>query len=131
MDPITAAVVAALTAGVTASGPKIVEKTIVDAYDALKNVIKQKLGTESKVARAIMDLEEDPTSEGYKAVLKEQIAKAKADQDKDVLLAANALLDKISTEHGGEQHRQTITGNYNAQADRGSTASVNINHQKS
>ena len=84
MDPVTTAIIAALVAGVVKSAGAVGEKVLVDAYDALKAAIKHKLGDDSKVSKAVNDLEEEPESEGYKAVLKEQVAKAKADQDPEV-----------------------------------------------
>jgi hypothetical protein len=53
---------------------------------------------------------------------------AKADQDPDIRQAAQALLDQMKAVPGGEQHVQNAIGTGIAQADRGSTASVTINH---
>ena len=126
MDPITTAILAAVAAGVT----KVGESAVVDAYQALKAAIKKKFGAESDVAASVESLEKKPESQGRKETVQEEVAAAKADQDPEILAAAKALLEKIQAQPGGEQHIQSIIGDYNAQADRGGTASVNVNFPK-
>ena len=126
MDPITAAIIAALAAGLTEVG----KNTIVDAYTGLKSLLKKKFGDNSKVVKAVDNLEEEKDSKGYQITLQEQIAKAKADQDQELVQAAQALLREIRTQPGGEQHIQSIVGNYNAQVYGSGSASVNVNHPK-
>lgn len=130
MDPVTTAIIAALAAGIIKSSSTVGEKAIVDAYEALKALIQHKFGSDSKVAKAVNELEEEPDSEGYKAVLKEQVAKAKVDQDSEVLTAAQALLDKLQAQPDGAQAVQQATGSYIAQAMHGSSANVNIGQVK-
>ncbi len=109
MDPITAAVVAAVSAG---------------AIGGLTEV--SKFGKESEVVQAVEKVEARPASDARKAALAEEVAAAKADQDSELLRVAHAVQQvlELSPEHGG--HTQTATGNYIAQADRGSSASVHI-----
>ena len=126
IDPITAAIVAALAAGLTEVG----KNTIVDAYTGLKSLLKKKFGDDSKVVKAVDNLEEEKDSKGYQITLQEQIAKAKADQDQELVQAAQALLREIRTQPGGEQHIQSIVGNYNAMVSGSGSASVNVNHPK-
>ena len=130
MDPITAAIVAALTAGATAAGPKVAEKVIVEAYEGLKALLKRKFGGESQVVEAVQELEAKPDSQGRQTTLKEEVAAAMADQDPDLLQAAQAVLDQIAAQPGGQEHIQQAIGSYIAQADRGSTASVNVNQPR-
>jgi len=127
MDPITTAIVAALAAGVAKSAGKLGEKVIVEAYEALKAAIRNKLGIESDAAKAVDALEAKPESAGRKGTLSEELTAAKADQDPQILAAAQALLDKLKAQPGGEQIIQQATGSYIAQASQGSTASVNVN----
>jgi len=47
MDPISAAIVAAVAMGVT----KVGGQAIVDAYNGLKDLLKRKLGADSKAVR--------------------------------------------------------------------------------
>ena len=130
MDPISAAIVAALAAGVTGGTTKVAQQAIVDAYATLKSLLKRKFGDQSELVKSVESLEVKPNSSARKDLLKEEVVAAKADQDSDVLKAAQDLLDKISTQPGGEQHIQQATGSYIAQADRHSTASVNVKQPK-
>lgn len=126
MDPITTAIIAAIAAGVIKSSGSVGEKVITDAYEALKAIIKNKFGADSKVVKAVKDLEEEPNSEGYKTVLGEQVSKANANQDPEVCAVAQDLLDKLEAHPDGAQAVQQATGSYIAQAMHGSQASVNI-----
>ncbi len=127
MDPVMTAIVSALAMGVASSVTTIVEKNIVDAYGALKSVIKKKFGENSDVVKAMNDLEDKPESSGRKATLNEEVVAAKADQEAEIIKIAQALLEQIKSKPGGEQHIQTAMGNYIAQADHRSKATVNIN----
>lgn len=130
MDPITTAIVAAIAAGAASGATEVGKKTIVDAYGALKAFLTKKFGADGDLVDAIDKLEKKPGSAGRKEMLKEEVAAAEADQDPEVLAAAQALLDKIMAQPGGEQHVQTAIGSYIAQADRGGTATVKVNHPK-
>ncbi len=130
MDPVTTAIVAALAAGATSGVTEAGLKAIADAYEALKTLLKKKFGHESEMVKSVESLETRPDSNARKSLLQEEVISAKADQDPDILQAAQALLDEISAQPGGVQHIQSATGSYIAQADRGSTASVNINQPR-
>ena len=130
MDPISTAIIAALTAGVTGGATKVGQQALVDAYAALKSLLKRKFGDHSDVVKSVEGLEAKPESAGRKETLKEEVATAKADQDPEIRQAAQNLLNQISTLPGGEQHIQQAIGSYIAQADRNSTASVNVNQPK-
>jgi len=127
MDPITMAIVAAVTAGVTSGATEVGKQAIVDAYHALKGLLQQKFGGESKVVKAVEEVEGTPDSKGRQQTLQEELAKAHADQYSELVQAAQTLLDQIKAQPGGEQHIQNAIGSYIAQADRASTASVNVN----
>jgi hypothetical protein len=129
MDPITTAIVAALSAGAMSGLTEISKTAITDAYARLKTLLTKKFGGESEVVHAVNEVEAKPDSAGRKATLQEEVATAKADQDQEVLHAAQALLQLLQVSPEGGLHVQTATGNYIAQADRGSSASVNIGRQ--
>src|SRR5207248_8785387 len=99
MDPITAAIIAAsaLLPGVVA----VEKKVFVDAYEALKNLIKKKFGSQSELVQAVEAVEAKPDSSARKELLKEEVATAKADEDPDLRNAAQTLLKQISTQPGG------------------------------
>lgn len=71
MDPITTVLVAA--------APYLADKVgghlIKDAYEGFKGWLKGRLGQEHEATRALDSLEQRPTSEGYKMVLQESLAK--------------------------------------------------------
>jgi len=126
MDPITTAIVAALSAGLTETS----KTAIMDAYQKLKGLLVNKFGAKSKVVTAVDDLEVEHDSKGRQLTLQEQIAKVKADQDQELVQAAQVLLRELRSQPGGEQRIQSIVGNYNAQVHGSGSASVNVNHPK-
>ncbi len=110
MDPITAAIIAAVAAGVTAGATDVGKQALVDAYNGFKALLKRKFGEHSEVVKAADGVEARPDSEGRKTTLKEEVAAAKADQDSEVISAAQALLEKIKTLPGGPQIVSNLTG---------------------
>jgi hypothetical protein len=126
MDPVAAAVVAALAAGAATSAGQVGEQVLVDAYTGLKALLRRKFGEQSGVAKAVQELEAKPDSTGRKETLKEEVADAKAAEDPEVRAVAEALLEQVKQRPGGGQLVQQATGSYIAQATGGSTASVNI-----
>ncbi|MFL5591378.1 MAG: hypothetical protein ACJ797_06120 [Ktedonobacteraceae bacterium] len=130
MDPVTTAIVAALAAGAISAVTEAGKKTVADTYEALKSLLKKKFGHESELVKSVESLETRPDSTARKNLLQEEVIAAKADQDPDILQAAQALLNQISTQPDGVKHIQHAAGSYIAQADRGSTASVNVNQPR-
>ncbi|SRR6266567_3538032 len=126
MDPITTAIIATITSGVT----KVGQQAISDTYTALKNLLMKKFGDHSEVVKSIEGLEAKPDSSARKELLAEEVISAKVDQDPDILRIAQNLLDLIRSQPSGEKHIQQAIGNYIAQADRHSSASVNVSHPK-
>jgi hypothetical protein len=126
MDPITAAIIAAMAAGAVSGVTKVAEQAITDAYAKLKELLGKKFGAKSKVITAVKELETSPTSDARRAVLKEEVAGAKADKDADLVKAAQALLKVIKAQPGGEQIIQMAMGDQNIQiAGDGNVVSVN------
>jgi phage terminase small subunit len=127
MDPISLAIITAVAVGITAGSGKVSEQAVVDAYNGLKSLIKRKFGDTSEVAKAVEGVETRPESDARKADLKEEVGLAKANDDAEIVKAAQELLEKIKQQPGGVQQVQQIaSGNYIAQASHGGTASVNI-----
>jgi hypothetical protein len=129
MDPITTAILAAISAGVIAGTTKIGEQAIVDAYTNLKELLGKKFGAKSKVVKAVKELEASPKSAARKEVVKEEVAAAKADQDKELLQAAQALIKTVKASPGGTQIIQTAIGDQNIQI-AGDRSTVNVNTPK-
>jgi disulfide oxidoreductase YuzD len=95
MDPITAAIVAALPA----LAPDALKQGVKDAYEGLKAVIRRKWGESASVSKAVDDLEADPSSKARAAVLSERIEQSQAAQDHEVTEAHKALVAELEA-HG-------------------------------
>lgn len=126
MDPITTAILAVLAAGAT----KVGEQVVLDAYGRLKNLLAKKFGAKSKVVKAVKDLEENPKSAARKAVVKEEVAAAKADQDADLLKAAQALVKILKAMPEGDHFIQMAAGDQNIQVS-GDRNTISVNTPKS
>lgn len=104
MDLITTAIVAALSAGATGaiSGLTEASKTAIgDAYQALKDLLIRKSGSQSDVVQAITHLEARPDSRGRQATLQEKITAAALEQDADVRASAEHILTIIQPQQTG------------------------------
>ena len=110
MDPVTMAIVVALAAGVTSGATEVGKKVIVDAYEALKTVIKDKYGDHSALAEAVANAEKKPSSEARQTVLQEEVKATQAHQDPEVLKAAQALLGKLEDQPGASTIIQQQAG---------------------
>ena len=90
MDPVSV-VVTALAAGAAAGLKPAAEQAVKDAYAGLKTLIQRKWQHVS-----ISQLEANPTSEARQAVVKEDLAQANAADDRDLLTAADKVLDAVA-----------------------------------
>jgi hypothetical protein len=128
-DAVTNAIVAAISAGTAAGATDVAKKTIADAYDGLKSLVKVKFGDHSEAAEAIEKLEAKPNSTGRKQILNEELETLDAGSDSEIFSAAEELLEIVRALPNGERHIQFARGVGIAQADRGGTASVTISGQ--
>ena len=126
MDPITAAIVAAISAGALGGLTEVSKTALTDAYGKLKALLVKKFGHESDVVQAVEQVEAKPASQARQALLAEEVAAVRADHDADLLQIAQAVLQALQSSSEYARHIQMATGNYIAQADRGSQASVQI-----
>ena len=117
MDPITAAIVAALSSGMAEVG----KEGVLDAYKALKSLLSRKLGPHSQVVKAVDALEHNPSSQARTAVLQEEVAKAKADQDPDLRSAAYSLYQQVNRSSVSRSN-QVAYGNRSVQQQAGQNA---------
>ena len=131
MDPITAAIVAALVAGVAKAATPVGENLLKNYMMVSKP--SSSAGSASRARSSMPSRRSRPIRDwaGRKEVLKEEIAASKADQDQEIVAAAQQTLDLIKQQPGGGQVIQQATSNYMAQAEGGSTATVQINTRKS
>lgn len=130
MDPITSAIIAALTAGATGGLTDTTKKLIADLYGSIKERIQQKHGKESKVAKAINDLESEPGFVPYQAGLHQRINESGIDRDPEIVGLANRLLSLIQQNQNGarQQNIQNVCGNGNVVAGPYGTA-INLQRQ--
>ena len=126
MDPITTAIIAALTAGAAAGLTDVTKQVISDLYGQLKGLIHNKFGKDSQISKAIANIEEKPDSVGRRETLKEEVASAKVDQDPEIMKLAQQLVEQLKAQPGGGQFVQQATGSYIAQAGPGATATVKV-----
>jgi hypothetical protein len=105
MDPITAAIVAALPA----LAADLAKSSVKDAYAALKALIRRKWGNTSGVAKAVDDLETDPGSAHRAAVLSDQLASTRAVEDPDIMKALAALRAELKEARGSSPGASHVT----------------------
>lgn len=108
MDPITTAILAALTAGMLGGLTDTSKTLIADGYSKLKALLARKHGAQSAVLQAIHSLETEPASSGYQAALSKALMAIKADEDHEVLAAAQRLQGLVPAQQAG-------TGKYTIQ----------------
>lgn len=128
MDPLTmiaTAIISTLSSGLSQVGTS----AITDAYDALKTLIKKKLGEQSKVVTSVQHLEADPNEELYQQKVQKELAAAEADHYPEIVKAATTLLEQLQAQPGGKEQiaqTQSAVGNYIIQV-QGSGNTVNQN----
>lgn len=103
MDPITTAIIAALTAGVAGGATEIGKKVIVDAYDGLKAALKKKFGDDSRISKAVTDLESEPDFKPKQDALAGRVAQVNASADPELHELAQALLEALKSTPEGEK----------------------------
>ena len=90
MDPVSV-VVTALAAGAAAGLKPAAEQVVKDAYAGLKALIQRKWQQVS-----VNQLEANPASEARQAVVKEDLARTNAANDRDLLALADKVLDAVA-----------------------------------
>lgn len=86
-DPISRALITAVS--------RITDRFVKDGYDGFKAMLIRKFGEMSKVARAVDELEQNPRSITNKRLLSDEVIKAQADKDTDLLKAAQTLMSRM------------------------------------
>lgn len=98
MDPITTAIVAALSAGaagVAAQASEVGKLVVKDAYEALKAAIRKKFGPDSNVVAAVSELEKEPDFKPNREVLAGRIEQVDAASDDDLLKRVDDLVKAL------------------------------------
>ena len=97
MDPITL-IVTALAAGAALGTQDTVSAMVKDAYAGLKALVRKRLGGGPGAELVLAKHEQAP--ETWQAPLMAELAETGADGDRDLIAAAQALLDLISEAEG-------------------------------
>jgi hypothetical protein len=122
MDPITAAIVAALPA----LASDMAKSGVKDAYDGLKAVIRRKWGDTAPISKAISALEEDPKSKAQAAVLEEKVAAVKATDDAEVVQALHQLVEQMKAHRIGGESVAGIQFNMSGGVVQGVAGAANV-----
>lgn len=125
MDPVSAAILAAIGAGALAG---VAQAAVVELYQSLKSRLTQKFKHVPAVSGALEQLEQRPDSPARRALLEEEIGRSGAANDPELLALAQRILEALGDEHAANS--QVATGAYIAQADRQSHASVTIQNPR-
>jgi hypothetical protein len=104
MDPITL-IVTALVAGAALGAQDTVSAMVKDAYVGLKALVRKRLGGGPGAELVLAKHEKAP--ETWQAPLMAELAEAGADGDRDLIAAAQTLLDLID-EAGGQAGKYTV-----------------------
>jgi hypothetical protein len=97
MDPITL-IVTALAAGAALGAQDTVSAMVKDAYAGLKALVKKRLGGDPGAELVLAKHEQAP--ETWQAPLMAELAETGADGDRDLIAAAQALLDLLGVAEG-------------------------------
>jgi hypothetical protein len=99
MDPITL-IVTALAAGAAVGVKDTASAMVKDAYAGLKALVKKRLGGGPGAELVLAKHEQAP--EAWQAPLMAELAGTGADRDRDLIAAAQALLDLVGEAGGGK-----------------------------
>src|SRR5712691_9374998 len=97
MDPITL-IVTALAAGAALGVKDTASAMVTDAYAGLKALVKKRLGGGPGAELVLARHEQAP--ETWQAPLMAELAETGADRDRDLIAAAQALLDLVGEAEG-------------------------------
>jgi hypothetical protein len=109
-DIVANAIVAAVSVGAVAGATDTAKSAIDDAYQCLKSLIKKKFGHDSDVAEVTDMLEAKPHSDARKILLVEELKAVNSTSDREVVSAAQSLLELIRALPQGEKHIQIAHG---------------------
>jgi hypothetical protein len=101
MDPVSTAIITALSAGTIAGLTDTAKTAVNDGYNKLKGLLTKKHGESSEVVQAIAQLEKKPESQGRKDTLQEEIVAVKAEQDEEIVAAAKQILMLVQPQQAG------------------------------
>jgi hypothetical protein len=101
-------ILAALAAGVAAGVGDTATQSIKDGYTALKALIKKRFAGNTKAEETLADHEADPDT--YEKPLARQLKETGADQDHEILAAAEAIVTAAHQAGVATKYHVTVTG---------------------
>jgi len=107
VDPVTL-ILAALAAGAATGVGDAATQSIKDGYAALKALIRRRFAGNNRAEAALSDHEADP--ETYEKPLAKQLKETGADQDGEVLAAAEAVVKAAEQAGVKTKYHVTVTG---------------------
>lgn len=123
MDTINL-IMSALTAGATAALQETAGATIKDSYQGLVSLVRKKFNKDPKATAVLKSHAEDPNT--WQKPLEKSIQESGALEDKDILIAAQKLLELLRT---APKYDVTIEGDAQGFV-QGDNAKVTMNFNK-
>lgn len=122
MEPVTLILTALVAGAAKAAGD-----AAPDAYKGLKALIQKKFAGKPEAEMALAKHEEKPKV--WEEPLKEALVESGVDQDQETLKAAQAVLDKIKEQSGGQEiiHQTISHVKYAATSGSGDASISSIN----
>ncbi len=105
MDPLTL-ILMALASGVTAATQEVDSEAVKDAYHGLRALLQSKFAGQPEAELVLAKHEEKPKV--WEAPLKEALVEVAADQDEEIIRAAQKLMGQLNPQ-------QAVAGKYNVQ----------------
>lgn len=102
MDPITVAIIEALNVNAQNRITGVGKKSLVGAYETLKEAIQKKTHMAESVIESIENLEQKPESKALQEVVVEEIAAARLFDDTELVEIAQELLVSLERMHQGQ-----------------------------
>ena len=103
MDPITAAILAALATKLVGGATTMGSHLIGDAYQALKTALKNTFGKHSHLADALDRLEAEPDFEPNQMMLAGRVKQIKAEQDPVLMDLVKKLAEALESANEGKK----------------------------
>lgn len=123
MDPVSTAMIAAITAGVTSGLTDTSKSALSDSYNGLKRLIA---GRFAPAAQAVAELENVSDSPSLQNKLATIMAETGAATDPAIVSAAEKVTTLLKANHHPTSITQNVSGHNVAVATHGSTATINI-----
>lgn len=109
MEPITL-ILTALAAGAASGATAVASEAIKDGYDGLRTLVQRKITGNADAEHALTKYEAKP--DVWEAPLKDELIQAQADQDEEIIRAAQQVLTLVNPQQAAlGKYSVQITGN--------------------